>query len=259
MADKLMAEWFWTDRWMGSSAFLLPMEPRGLYREMLTQAWRRGGRLPNDHDALQRATGCTAAEWKRSWPKIERYWRVDGDSLVNDTQLEVLSRAVSIQEKASERGRKGGKAKAQLKQNSSSAQAVLPGLPEVKPPSPSPKDSQCSTNTSSPVAKATWITPYEIAWRDRWGAESEPPTSELLSGLSAPRKLLGPDESLARWVRFLAAQKMSQHARPYRFAQGLGEWARAGAPHVDREGPTDAELDEAQARRDALARARAVV
>ena len=40
MKTNLRAEWFWTDRWMGSSAFLLPMEARGLYREMLTP--RRG-------------------------------------------------------------------------------------------------------------------------------------------------------------------------------------------------------------------------
>lgn len=79
--SKLLAEWFWTDRWIGSSAFLLPIEPRGLYREMLTQAWRRGGSLPNDPIAIQRAVGCTASEWRRCWPQIERYWRIDGDSL----------------------------------------------------------------------------------------------------------------------------------------------------------------------------------
>src|SRR3954467_10029089 len=66
--DKLLGEWFWTDRWMGSSAFLLPMEPRGVYREMLTQAWRRGARLPNDHETIRRAIGCTDSEWKRCWP-----------------------------------------------------------------------------------------------------------------------------------------------------------------------------------------------
>ncbi len=79
---KLLAEWFWVDRWSGSSAFLLPMEARGLYREMLSQAWRRGGRLPNDPEAIQRAVGCTAVEWERSWPKIRGYLREDGDSLV---------------------------------------------------------------------------------------------------------------------------------------------------------------------------------
>ena len=58
-AEKLLAEWFWIDRWMGSSAFGLPIEIRGLYREMLSQAWRRGARLPNDHEQIKRMTGVT--------------------------------------------------------------------------------------------------------------------------------------------------------------------------------------------------------
>ena len=57
-----MAEWFWTDRWDGSSAALLPLEARGLYREMLTQAWRREGRLPSSPEAIKRAVRCTDAE-----------------------------------------------------------------------------------------------------------------------------------------------------------------------------------------------------
>lgn len=78
-----MAEWFWTDRWMGSDGFLLPMGPRGLYREMLTQAWLRDGRLPNDHEAIRRACGCTKAEWRRCWPRVGRFWKVEGDSLAS--------------------------------------------------------------------------------------------------------------------------------------------------------------------------------
>ncbi len=127
--DKLLAEWFWTDRWMGSRGFLLPMEPRGLYREMLTQAWRRGVQLPNDHEAIARAVGCTAEEWKRCWPLVAPFWRQDGDRLVNDTQLAVYAEAKAAQERASERGRRGAQARAQAKRKH-----VL----EPKPPSPSP-------------------------------------------------------------------------------------------------------------------------
>jgi uncharacterized protein YdaU (DUF1376 family) len=143
MTDKLLAEWFWTDRWMGSTGFLLPMEARGLYREMLTQAWRRGGHLPNDPVALQRATGATRAEWSRCWPKVSRFWRVEGDYIVNDTQLEVMASARANSERASARGLKGAlamlkrrsrSAQAHPELNSSSAQAQL----EHKPPSPSP-------------------------------------------------------------------------------------------------------------------------
>jgi uncharacterized protein YdaU (DUF1376 family) len=113
MSDKLLAEWFWTDRWIGSSAFLLPIEPRGLYREMLTQAWRRKCRLPDDHEAIRRAVGCTMQEWNRCWPKIEKYWRQDGGYLVNDTQLEVWQQTTEAHDRAVERGRKGGNGRAQ--------------------------------------------------------------------------------------------------------------------------------------------------
>src|SRR6476660_6019088 len=103
--DKLLAEWFWTDRWMGSSAFGLPLEARGLYREMLTQAWRRGAHLPNDHEQIRRVTGVTVKEWRRTWPLVKRFWRVDGDDLVNDTQQEIYANAHALTVKRSIAGR----------------------------------------------------------------------------------------------------------------------------------------------------------
>lgn len=110
MAEKrnpLLAEWFWTDRWSRSRGFHLPLEPRGLYREMLTQAWSREARLPNDHEAIRRLTGTDPKEWKRCWPLVEPFWRVDGKHLVNDTQLAVYAEAKARQQRASERGRRG--------------------------------------------------------------------------------------------------------------------------------------------------------
>lgn len=92
--DKLLAEWFWTDRWTGSSGFLLPLEARGLYREMLTQAWRRRAQLPADYETIRRAIGATEAEWTRSWPAVEAYWRRTTEgTLVNDTQVEIFNEA----------------------------------------------------------------------------------------------------------------------------------------------------------------------
>src|SRR4051794_2437569 len=102
VANKLLAEWFWIDRWTGSSGFTLPIDARGLYREMLTQAWRRGARLPNDHDQIRRMTGVTRREWQRAWPRVERFWRVDGDALVNDTQREIYADAKARADRASE-------------------------------------------------------------------------------------------------------------------------------------------------------------
>ncbi len=104
---KLLAEWFWADRWMGSSAFALPLEARGLYREMLTAAWRRGASLPNDHEAIRRLAGITEKEWRRCWPAVERFWRVDGDRLVNDTQVEVYADAEARAFGAQSRAQKG--------------------------------------------------------------------------------------------------------------------------------------------------------
>ncbi len=121
MSDKLFAEWFWTDRWTGSSAFGLPLEARGLYREMLTQAWRRQGKLPNDPDQIRRITGVTAAEWRRTWPLVARFWRADGDMLVNDTQVTVYAEACARATRASARARTA--AQARHKHSPSSAQA----------------------------------------------------------------------------------------------------------------------------------------
>lgn len=144
MADRLRAEWFWTDRWMGSSAFLLPMEARGLYREMLTQAWTRGARLPASYEAIRRATGCTIEEWDRSWPEIKKYWREDGAHLVNDTQLEIYSKAMGISEKRSALGKKGAEARANaIAKPQANALANTPAnaSANVKHPSPSPSPS----------------------------------------------------------------------------------------------------------------------
>ena len=104
----MLGEMFWVDRWTGSSAFLLPLEPRGLYREMLSQAWRRGASLPNDPDAIKRAVGATDAEWRRCWPQVERFWLVEGDSIYNPTQRLIYAEAQRMSQRATERARKGG-------------------------------------------------------------------------------------------------------------------------------------------------------
>lgn len=150
--SKLLGEWFWTDRWIGSSAFLLPLEPRGLYREMLTQAWRRGGKLPNNHDAIKRAVGATDEEWDRSWPLIERYWRVRKGFLLNPTQAEIYAQTTALQDTRVESGRRGG-LKAQALKRQAKLQAQLQANTEAKPdsPSPSPSPSQISGSFGSGV------------------------------------------------------------------------------------------------------------
>lgn len=144
MADKLLAEWFWIDRYDGSSAALLNMECQGVYRLMLSQAWRRGARLPNDHEAIRRAIRCTPKEWARAWPKLERFWRADGENgefLVNDTQLEVYAEAKAAAERAGGRARKAAEAR-WSKEAGARAQGYAQAHPRAQreecPPSPSP-------------------------------------------------------------------------------------------------------------------------
>lgn len=79
--DKLFAEWFWTDRWTNSRGHTMPMEARGLYREMLTQAARFSGTLPNDHEAIRVLVNATVIEWRRSWPIVAPFWTVRDDRL----------------------------------------------------------------------------------------------------------------------------------------------------------------------------------
>lgn len=112
---RLLAEWFCTDRWERSPASLLPIAARGLYRELLSRAWARGARLPNNVESVRRLVGVTVEEWTESWPLVEPYWRVteDGLWLVNDTQLEIYAECRGRHDRASERARRGGLARAQ--------------------------------------------------------------------------------------------------------------------------------------------------
>jgi uncharacterized protein YdaU (DUF1376 family) len=111
------------------------MEARGLYREMLTQAWRRGARLPNNPEAIRRATGTTIAEWRRSWPKVKPFWHVLGAFLVNDTQRAVYADCVARQASATARAQAAAGARWDARADAqASAQAKL----EQCPPSPSP-------------------------------------------------------------------------------------------------------------------------
>lgn len=104
------------------------MEARGLYREMLTQAWRRGAQLPKNHEEIRRVTGCTLREWKRSWPLIRKFWIVEGAFMVNPTQVVIYGEAQAMQRRASDRGRAA--AQAMHKRRTSDAQA----RPEHQPP-----------------------------------------------------------------------------------------------------------------------------
>lgn len=124
-SDKLFAEWFWTDRWTNSRGHTMEMEARGLYREMLTQAWKRGAQLPNNAEEIRLMCACNLKVWKRCWPAVEPFWVVDGDILINLTQVQVYAEARAAADASFLRAQAGGQARAQaeLKRRASEAQA----------------------------------------------------------------------------------------------------------------------------------------
>ncbi len=135
---------------MGSSGFLLPMLARGLYREMLTQAWRRGAELPNDPETIRRAIGATELEWAQGWPLVSRFWRVSAtNTLINDTQIQVYQQAQSIQRVRSEAGRLGGLSTQAKRQANKQADFQA----KFNPPSPSPSPSLISVSDSDTVSE----------------------------------------------------------------------------------------------------------
>jgi uncharacterized protein YdaU (DUF1376 family) len=103
--ERLRHENFDGLRWITSSASRISLAGRGLYREMLTAAWLRGARLPNDHDAIRVIVNVTVKEWRAAWPLVERYWRHDGDYLVNDTQVEIYAQTVGRLQRRSKAGK----------------------------------------------------------------------------------------------------------------------------------------------------------
>jgi len=111
--EKLRAEWFWTDRWFGSSAYFLPLEARGLYRELLTRAWSLGGVLPADPAVLVRMVAATQEEWDRSWPLVEKYFVQQAGGLVNLVQLEILDDSKRRRMALTGLSSMGGKARAE--------------------------------------------------------------------------------------------------------------------------------------------------
>jgi hypothetical protein len=92
--------------------------------------------------------------------------------------------------------------------------------------------------------KDTWLTPYSVAWRLRWGSESKPPFGEMARHLRGAEQDLGTDELVKRWERFLAATPTSGMARPLRFIEGLGEWSDSGVAPPARAAPSKPTMNE---------------
>jgi uncharacterized protein YdaU (DUF1376 family) len=247
MSEKLLAEWFWVDRWDGSSAALLPMEAQGVYRAMLSQAWRRGARLPKDLNQVQRAIRCTSEEWVRSWPLIHQYWREDGDALVNDTQLEVYADAMGRKLKRSKKAKDAADARWNASSTPrSNARTNAPEMPDVCPPSPSPSPRK---NTFAPDGAGSWSREACDDWIEfRGGTAPGGRIGKALKPLVDQHAWL---RVRVAWRRYLA-ETPGRYVKPERFAETYGDWS-IGVDEQVRVGPTVSELDALDAEGDALA------
>lgn len=210
------AEWFWTDRWMGSSAFLLPISARGLYREMLTQAWRRGARLPNSEDAIRRAIGCTTQEWKRDWPKVQPYWRVVDGFLVNDTQVEIYEEAQRRAHEKSDRARAAGlKSAASRRRSNSGSTAVEPPL---EPPL-EPGLNSSTNHATTPAQPSISISVHQN--KERSDVVQRPPSARAVPRERAPERAV----EVVTVVRAGANRRDGLIMKP-------GEWGVHHSSHV---------------------------
>lgn len=103
-------ECFYTDRWRGSRAFMLPLELRGLYRELLTAAWHECASLPADLDEVRsKIVLVSEEEWARTWPTIARYWQLVDGRLVNLQQQAIYAEAQARYAHLSALGRAGAR------------------------------------------------------------------------------------------------------------------------------------------------------
>jgi uncharacterized protein YdaU (DUF1376 family) len=91
----------------------LTTEQHGAYLLLLMTMWRHGGRLPNDPAKLARIAGVSARRWHLVASDVMPFFTVCDDGTITQKRLErEHQKALSISEKRSVSGKRGGQAKA---------------------------------------------------------------------------------------------------------------------------------------------------
>jgi uncharacterized protein YdaU (DUF1376 family) len=90
---KLRGMTWWIDRWRQSTAFIdLTLEEQGAYRNLLEEAWLRGGAIPNDPRVLAKASG-DAVRWPKLKAKVMRRFHMNDGEWHNETVDELMAKA----------------------------------------------------------------------------------------------------------------------------------------------------------------------
>lgn len=87
---KLRGLIWWIDRWRQSSAFMqMTLEEQGAYRNLLDEAYLRGGVLPDDDRMLAKACG-DATLWPQLKKRLLKWFHKTPDGWRNDTLDKVI-------------------------------------------------------------------------------------------------------------------------------------------------------------------------
>lgn len=90
---KLYGLMWWIDRWRRSTAYVdMTLEEQAAYRNLLDEAWLRGGPLPEDDRILAKVSG-DAKRWPHIRPAVMRRFTKTADGWHNETLDEVLQQS----------------------------------------------------------------------------------------------------------------------------------------------------------------------
>ena len=82
--------WWWIDRWRKSTAYIeMTLQEQGAYRNLLDEAWLRGGCLPADERILAKACGDPRA-WKKVRAHVLSHFQLAPGGWHHDTLDEVM-------------------------------------------------------------------------------------------------------------------------------------------------------------------------
>lgn len=219
----------------------LTTEQHGAYLLLLMTMWRQGGKLPNDSAKLARIAGVSARRWHLVAVDVMPFFTVCDDGTITQKRLErEHQKAVSISQKRSISGKRGGGAKAL--NNKSAAPAIASELPEhtragfqisdvIK--EESREDASASLSEASapdPTPKLRKKVPYPEAFEALWKAF---PVDKLMSkpaALAAWKRLSAEDrdKALASCPAFSAYCRQHPDYRPVHLVKYLKEERFAG-------------------------------
>jgi uncharacterized protein YdaU (DUF1376 family) len=91
---KLHGLLWWIDRWRKSTAYTdMTLEEQGAYRNLLDEAWLRGGPLPLDERALAKASG-DATRWTKLRGAVLKRFKKTDEGWRNETLDQVLDQSM---------------------------------------------------------------------------------------------------------------------------------------------------------------------